>query len=63
MKCKHFFITHNQQTPRGCRAYQIQAKELPSSIVKQANRGAECIGFTPKAETKKKKDLNDSKYW
>ncbi len=57
-------ITHNPDTPRGCKIYQIQSKQLPSIIVKQANQGAECIGFEAKPEPKTKtKNLNDSKYW
>lgn len=66
MKCKHFYITFDQRTPRGCKIYGIQSQSLPSMIVKQANGGSECIGFSPKPQkenTEKKKDLNDAKYW
>ena len=63
MKCKHFFMTYDQNTPRACRTYQIKSQQLPSVIVKQANGGAECMGFEPRAEKKKEKNLNDSKYW
>lgn len=65
MKCKHFFITHDRSAPRGCRAFQIKSASLPSTIVKQANNGQECMGFKSK-ETKSKnerKDLKDSRYW
>lgn len=62
--CKHFFITYNQQTPNGCRIYQIQSKQLPSIIVKQANAGADCIGHEAKpSKTAKSKDLNDPRLW
>ncbi len=63
MKCKHFFITFDQSAPRGCRIYQIKATQLPSIIVKQANKGADCIGFEEKKLKAQEKNLNDSKYW
>ncbi|MDP7322141.1 MAG: hypothetical protein QF441_16170 [Bacteriovoracaceae bacterium] len=64
MKCKHFYITYDQKTPRGCRAYKIQSQQLPSVIVKQANNGQDCIGFTPKEnQQSKQKNYNDPKYW
>ena len=65
MKCKHFYITYDQRTPRGCKIYGIQSQQLPSMIVKKANGGSDCIGFSPKPNNKeeKKKDLSDSKYW
>lgn len=63
-KCKHYFITFDQRTPRGCRAYQIQSAQLPSTIVKRANNGGDCIGFEEKQNKKAKpKNLNDAKYW
>jgi len=63
-KCKHFYITHNPQTPRGCKIYQIQCQGVPSQIVKRANNGNDCIGFKPKeTEKSKKKDLGDARYW
>lgn len=63
-QCKHFFVTHNPYTPMGCKAYKIQSKQLPSLVVKQANGGADCIGFEAKPERKpKRKDLNDPKLW
>jgi len=66
IKCKHYYITFDQATPRGCRAYQIQSKQMPNQIIKAANSGQDCIGFQPKPERNantKTKDLNDSKYW
>ena len=49
--------------PMGCKAYQIKSKQLPSLVVKQANGGNECIGFQPKDNKKKTKDLNDPSLW
>ena len=64
LKCKHYFITFNQDTPKGCRIYGIQSARLPSMIIKSANSGKECIGFKLKEMKKlKSKNLNDDKYW
>lgn len=67
IKCKHYYITFDQYAPKGCRAYKIKSSAMPSDIVKQANRGAECIGFEAKIAKKetgnKAKDLNDPKLW
>ena len=63
--CKHFYITFDPKTPNGCKVYQIQCKGQPSNIVKRANNGEECIGFSPKVKKNQKArlDLNDSKLW
>ena len=65
LKCKHYFITYNQRTPKGCRLFKIQSALLPSQIVKKANNGSECAGFEMKAQrnASKVKDLNDPKLW
>ena len=64
LKCKHYFITFDQTAPKGCRIYGIKSSSVPSAIVKQANNGNDCIGFSPKPNKKpKSKDLNDDKYW
>lgn len=65
-QCKHYFITFDQNAPKGCRAYQIKSKSLPSMVVKNANGGADCIGFEAKQkrnQNKSKVDLNDARYW
>ena len=62
-KCKHYFITFNQQTPKGCRAFKIQSAQLPSVVVKAANGGNDCLGFEKKKEKERAKDLSDSRYW
>ena len=56
MKCKHFYITYDKNMPKGCRVYKIQSSVLPSMVVKKANNGDECAGFSPK-ETKESKKL------
>jgi len=64
MNCKHFFITYDKNTPRGCRIYKIKSASLPSMVVKRANNGEECMGFSAKeSKSAKKLDLNDAKNW
>lgn len=66
MNCKHYFVTYDKNTPRGCRVYRIQSSLLPSLIVKKANNGQECLGYSPKEKRKPehdKRNLNDPKYW
>ena len=67
LKCKHYFITFDKYAPKGCRIYKIKSSTMPSQIVKQANGGADCLGFEAKENksTEKKigKDLNDPKLW
>lgn len=47
-QCKHFFITYNQHTPKGCRVFKIQSASMPSLVVKNVNNGGECLGFEAK---------------
>jgi hypothetical protein len=64
MKCKHYFVTFDPAVPKGCRIYGIKSMAMPSTVIKQANNGMDCIGFAPKADKKEKtKNLNDDKYW
>lgn len=64
IKCKHYFITFDQHSPKGCRAYRIKSKQLPAMVVRSANKGEDCIGFEAKEEKERtQKNLNDSKYW
>ncbi|MFK2825668.1 uracil-DNA glycosylase [Bacillus sp. B190/17] len=46
-RCKHFFVTWDQKSPRGCRAYGFKSKQLPSVIVLQAS-GSPCYKFSTK---------------
>ncbi|MBC76833.1 MAG: hypothetical protein CME64_12535 [Halobacteriovoraceae bacterium] len=64
-KCKHYYITFNQDVPRGCRAYGIQSASSPLQVIRNANSGQDCLGFELKdrEKEKKKKDLNDPRYW
>lgn len=46
-KCKHFYITWDQNFPRGCRAMGFKLKEMPSDVVFQSS-GMECLRFEEK---------------
>lgn len=46
-QCKHFYITWEQTTPRGCKAYQFKSKAIPSIVVKQSS-GLDCLKFQRK---------------
>jgi hypothetical protein len=64
LRCKHYYITFDVAAPKGCRVYGIKSSVIPSSIVKQANNGIDCIGYSEKLQKKDKtKNLNDDKYW
>ena len=64
IKCKHYFITFDADAPKGCRIYGIKSSSMPTTIIKQANNGMDCIGFIEKPQKKEKsKNLNDDKYW
>lgn len=43
-KCRHFFVTWDQDFPRGCKAYGFRAMEYPSFVV-QRESGIECQLF------------------
>ncbi|MEI8346825.1 MAG: uracil-DNA glycosylase [Pseudomonadota bacterium] len=63
--CRHFFITWEQDTPRGCRAYKFKSKQLPSIVVRE-QIGEECLAFDSKKKKKLKEgevDLNDPDLW
>jgi len=33
----HYFVTWESDRPRGCRAYEFKAAELPSEVVREAS--------------------------
>ena len=45
--CVHFRVTWDQMNPRGCAAYGMKSKQIPSIVVKQAS-GLDCMKFQPK---------------
>ncbi|WP_438318953.1 uracil-DNA glycosylase [Sporosarcina sp. FA9] len=52
-ECQHFFVTWEQQNPRGCRAHGFKSRPLPSVIVKQSS-GMDCLLFQQKKGDKKR---------
>lgn len=64
-QCKHYFITFDQAAPKGCKAYGLKSKQMPSTIVRQVTNGSGCLGFELKDRLKKKpeKNLNDPSLW
>lgn len=58
-QCQHFYITWDQNAPRGCRAFGFKSRRLPSELVLETS-GEECLKFTPKTQQpstpQKKKD-------
>lgn len=63
MKCKHFFVTYEQATPRGCRAYGFTTASIPSSVILRET-GSECLKFEPKLKSKDKpQNLNSDYFW
>ncbi|KZO00365.1 uracil-DNA glycosylase [Bacillus badius] len=47
-QCKFFFVTWDQKSPRGCRAYGFKSKQLPSAVVLHAS-GHPCRQFSSKS--------------
>lgn len=45
LHCVHYFVTWEPDKPRGCRAYEFKAAELPSEVV-LASSGESCQFFT-----------------
>ncbi|WP_319379830.1 uracil-DNA glycosylase [Thiomicrorhabdus sp.] len=46
-KCRHFFVTWDQNAPRGCRAFGFKTRRLPSEVVLETS-GEPCLKFQPK---------------
>ena len=46
-KCKNFRVTWDAQNPRGCTAYGLKCRQLPSIVVKNVS-GLECMKFEMK---------------
>ena len=68
MKCKHYQVTFDPVTPRGCKLYQFKSATMPYILVKQST-GKDCASFEERqkgdvnSESSKKTDFNDPKYW
>lgn len=70
MKCKHYHVTFDPLSPRGCKLYGFKSAVMPYVLVKQST-GHDCTSFEEKVKKnadnnsgdKEKKDYNDPKYW
>lgn len=47
MKCRHFYVTWDEQFPRGCRAHGFKTREMPSAVVLRSS-GFHCLKFEDK---------------
>ena len=56
LHCVHYFVTWESDKPRGCRAYEFKAAELPSEVVREAS-GQPCQLFERKARDRKRATL------
>jgi hypothetical protein len=65
MRCKHYQVTFDPASPRGCKLFQFKSAVMPHILVKQST-GKDCTSFeenSKKSEGEKKVDFNDPKYW
>lgn len=53
--CAYFQVTWDPAYPRGCKAYGVKSKQLPSIVVKQAS-GLDCMKYMPKKAGEKQND-------
>ena len=52
-KCKYFYVTWDANNPRGCKAFTVKTRRLPSDVVLETS-GEECLKFTSKIQPKTK---------
>ncbi len=45
--CRHYFVTHQGNMPRGCRAYGFKSAKEPAQVV-LASSGPPCQLFRPR---------------
>jgi hypothetical protein len=51
LKCKHYFVTHNPSSPRGCKKFAMQSSKFPSQIVREQS-GKECMAYEQKTKAR-----------
>ncbi len=56
LHCIHYFVTWDADKPRGCRAYEFKAAELPSDVVLSSS-GEPCQFFDRKPDASKRSKL------
>ncbi|HLE11718.1 MAG: hypothetical protein A2504_15530 [Bdellovibrionales bacterium RIFOXYD12_FULL_39_22] len=66
LKCNYFYVTWDQNNPKGCRIYGFKSRLLPSILVAKES-GKDCLSFEAKFESSEEKnddiDLNDDSLW
>ncbi|MDC1174423.1 hypothetical protein OAT67_03460 [Bacteriovoracaceae bacterium] len=64
LKCKHYYSTYDERSPRGCRFYGFVSASFPTQVVKRET-GSECMAYGERVKKTSKKDLdlNDPKLW
>lgn len=50
-QCRHFYVTHEQAFPYGCRIMGFKSKHLPANVTLE-NSGMDCQSFSAKADKK-----------
>lgn len=48
-QCRHFYVTHEQAFPYGCRVMGFKSKRLPATVTLE-NSGLACQSFSPKGD-------------
>lgn len=51
LKCVHYFVTWDKNFPRGCRAFGVKTRSMPSESVYRAT-GRHCPAFSPSPKIK-----------
>ncbi|MCH2208596.1 MAG: hypothetical protein MK132_22380 [Lentisphaerales bacterium] len=51
LKCKHFFVTYDKRSPRGCKLFGMKNKGLPSQAVFNST-GSHCPAFEERQKLK-----------
>lgn len=46
-ECKHFFVTWDQNNPKGCKAFGFKTAKMPSMVVFETS-GERCLKFEAK---------------
>ena len=74
MKCKHYHVTFDSLSPRGCKLFGFKSAVMPYVLVKQST-GHDCASFEEKVKARtgkdaddktqenEKKNYHDPKYW
>nr|WP_102710884.1 uracil-DNA glycosylase [Paenibacillus castaneae] len=47
LKCKHYYVTWDPKSPKGCKAFGFKTQQMPSSVVLSSS-GNPCMHFEEK---------------